>query len=483
MNSATFTAGTCFSVGLLSMLNSRIYWIVDSGASKHICTNRSLFLNLKPLQNSTVTLPNNAVVPVKHIGDVRLKQDLLLTDVLYVPDFKFNLLSISALTTDLPVVSLFHNTGFVLLDTRNSKMIGKGSRINDLYILEVEQDSVAGSINKVSAQVWHDRLGHVSLKRLQSLQNQLDFQPCNKDKPCYICPLAKQRRLSFPSNNHLASSPFDVIHCDIWGAYHVESHAGFRYFLTLVDDCTRYCWIYMMKHKSDVHCLIPRFYNMVETQFGSKVKQFRSDNARELVFADFFSKTGTLHQFSCVQCPEQNSVLERKHQHLLNVARALYFQSRVPIKFWAECVLTAAFLINRVPSPVVKHKTPYELIHNKLVDYSSLRVFGCLVFASTLSAGRTKFQPRARTCVFLGYPQGIKGYRLYDIVNKEVFVSQDVVFHETIFPFHSICSQEALVDPFVDLVLPKAHNAEIPASSLLGQSNGAPMQILLLVFQ
>ena len=99
----------------------------------------------------------------------------------------------------------------------------------------------------------------------------------------------------------------------------------------------------MMKHKYDVHMLIPRFCAMVNTQFNKVIKCFRSDNARELVFADFFAKKGTLHQFSCVETPQQNSVAERKHQHLLNVARALYFQSRIPLKFWSECVLTAVF--------------------------------------------------------------------------------------------------------------------------------------------
>ena len=109
-------------------------------------------------------------------------------------------------------------------------MICKGSRVNDLYILEVEHPFVAASANKVSTQVWHDRLGHVSFKRLQTMQSMLDFQSCNREKPCFICPLAKQLRLSFPSNNNLPSSPINVVHCDIWGAYHVVSHAGFRYF-------------------------------------------------------------------------------------------------------------------------------------------------------------------------------------------------------------------------------------------------------------
>ena len=136
------------------------------------------------------------------------------------------------------------------------------------------------------------------------------------------------------------------------------------------------------------------------------------------------------------------------------MARALYFQSRVPIHFWPECVLTATYLINRTPSPLLNNGSPYERLFDEAVAYSFLKVFGCLVFASTLKANRTKFQPRARTCVFLGYPPGVKGYRLFDIVNKEIFISRDVIFHETIFPFHSVVSQEILVDPFVDLVLP-----------------------------
>lgn len=98
------------------------------------------------------------------------------------------------------------------------------------------------------------------------------------------------------------------------------------------------------------------------------------------------------------------TLVERKHQDLLNVALALYFQSQVPIHFWSECILTATILINRTPSPLTGNKTPHELLYLKQFDYTSLMLFRCVAFALTLSAQRTKFQPRARICFFfLGY--------------------------------------------------------------------------------
>lgn len=174
---------------------------------------------------------------------------------------------------------------------------------------------------------------------------------------------------------------FDLIHCDIWGPYHVSSYTGYNYFLALVDDCSRFTWVYLSKQKSEARNVIPRFFNMISTQFNTTIKMFRSDNANELASTEFFAEKGVIHQFSCLERPQQNFVDERKHQHLLNVARSLYFQSRVPVKFWSECVLAATFLINRTPSPILRHRTPYEVLYGKPADYSMLRVFGCWAFA------------------------------------------------------------------------------------------------------
>lgn len=183
------------------------------------------------------------------------------------------------------------------------------------------------------------------------------------------------------------------------------------YGVFLVDYCTHFTWVFLLGNKSDASNVVSRFYAMVETQFQRRIKVFRTDNAKELAITDLCNTKGILHQFSCVQRPEQNSVVERKHQHLLNVARSLYFQSRVSIQFWGECVLAATFLINRSTSHWLKYRSTYELLYKTMFNYSSLKVFGCLGFASTLSAHRDKFHPRARMCVFLGYPSGINGTR------------------------------------------------------------------------
>ena len=332
---------------------------------------------MRPIQHSTVTLPNQTCIPVSFSGDVRLGSNLVLKDVLFVPQFKFNLISISSLTTTSRLIVDFFPEHFIIQEPNSKKMIGRGKKLEGLYVLDASNMNEGllnkAYVNKVSVHVWHNRLGHLSDKRLDVLKNQLnyDISKSSEATPCYICPLAKQRKLSFVSHNNMSQFPFDLIHCDILGPYNVTAHFGHRYFLTLVDDCTRFTWVFLLKQKSKVTTIIPNFFNMIATQFDKKIKEFRSDNAKELAFNDFFNDKGVMHHFSCVDRPQQNFVMERKHQHLLNVAGALYFQSPIPIQFWTECVLTAAFLVNRTPFLLLHNKTPYELLYKKNVDYSS----------------------------------------------------------------------------------------------------------------
>lgn len=120
-----------------------------------------------------------------------------------------------------------------------------------------------------------------------------------------------------------------------------------------MDDHSRATWIYLLRTKDEVIRIFPKFITQVETRYGVKVKQVRSDNAKELRFDQFYQEKGITTYHSCPETPEQNSVVERKHQHILNVARSLLFQSHVPLSLWGDCVLTVVFLINRTPSKLL----------------------------------------------------------------------------------------------------------------------------------
>lgn len=252
---------------------------------------------------------------------------------------------------------------------------------------------------------------------------------------CEICFKAKQTRSVFRDSFNKASAPFELIHCDVWGPYRTLSSCGAAYFLTVVDDYSRAVWTYLMLEKSEVQNLLRNFCAMSEKQFGKPVKCIRSDNGTEfMVLTSYLRQQGIQHQTSCVDTPQQNGRVERKHRHILNVARSLLFQAKLPVSFWGESILTASHLINRTPTPLLQGRTPYELLHGVAPSFDSLRIFGCLCYAHRRPRDKDKFGDRSRKCLFVGYPYGKKAWKLFDIDKNEFFASRDVVFLEDQFP-------------------------------------------------
>ncbi|XP_075478726.1 uncharacterized protein LOC142519566 [Primulina tabacum] len=224
------------------------------------------------------------------------------------------------------------------------------------------------------------------------------------------------------------------------GPFNTPTHHGKRFFITIVDDFTRSTWVYLMHSKLDVLPLIKRFLIFIKTQFSADVKTIRTDNAMEFCQQEcsaIFHSLGILHQRSCPYTPQQNGLVERKHRHILNIARSLMFQASFPTPYWGFCVLASVYIINRTPTPLLSNKTPFEALFGSSPSYSHLRVLGCLCYVSTLPKG-DKFAPRASACVFLGYSSNQKGYKVQDLTTKRFFVSRDIVFHEDIFPFSRV---------------------------------------------
>ncbi|XP_052730972.1 retrovirus-related Pol polyprotein from transposon TNT 1-94 isoform X1 [Vigna angularis] len=273
---------------------------------------------------------------------------------------------------------------------------------------------------------------------------------------CETCELAKHTRAFFPNSNNRSSQPFQLIHSDIWGPSTVPNISGARWFVTFIDDCTRVTWLYLLKQKSDVSTIIPIFHSMIRTQFGVNIKRFRTDNARDYfnqTISSYFQSNGIIHDSSCVYTPQQNGVAERKNGHLLNITRALLFQGNVPKKYWGEAVLTASYLINRLPSHGVSNKSPIEVLNNFFPHFKKSnglipRIFGCTAFAHVPVQARDKLDPRAVKCIFLGYSATQKGYKCYDPIIKRWYISADVTFLET-KPFFNKTNptEQCLEDP------------------------------------
>lgn len=203
-----------------------------------------------------------------------------------------------------------------------------------------------------------------------------------------------------------------------------------------------------MLEKSEVSRLLQNFCAMSLRQFDKLVKTIRTDNGTEfMVLKTYFRSQGIQIQTSCVDTPQQNGRVERKHRHILNVARACLFQARLPVSFWGQSVLTAAHLINRTPTRLLHGKSPYEVLFGSPPNYDALRVFGCLCYVHVKSRSKDKFSTRSRRCLFMGYPYGKKAWNVYDLDTNEFFISRDVTFVETEFP--GFDDQEHVSPPLV----------------------------------
>ncbi|KAJ9548782.1 LOW QUALITY PROTEIN: hypothetical protein OSB04_021325 [Centaurea solstitialis] len=437
---------------------SNLSWIIDTGASNHVTGNSNILTHVTKMLECPIGLPDGTKACASKYGRVSLGHGLELHNVLHAPQLNCNLISVSQLIDDLDCVLLFNKSMCIIQDQNLRTLIGVGDRRDGLYYFRAPTIQAMIFDGPTSMELWHKRLGHPSDKVVQSLSSSSkSFGTMNK--PCDICHQAKQTRETFHVSDSRASKCFELIHCDLWDPYHTPSSCGAKYFLTIVDDFSRAVWVFLLIDKMEVYKMFLSFFAMIDRQFSAKVQVVRSDNGTEFnCLKDYFTTNGILFQTSCVGTPQQNGRVERKHRHILNVARALRFQGNLPIDFWGECILGAGYLINRTPSSLLAFKTPYEILFGQPPSYNNLRVFGSLCYAHNQKAKSDKFDSRSRRCVFVGYPHTKKGWKLYDLDTGDHFVSRDVKFYETVFPY--VATTNELSDPTTIAIPTSASNAD-----------------------
>nr|XP_033509519.1 uncharacterized protein LOC117274358 [Nicotiana tomentosiformis] len=165
------------------------------------------------------------------------------------------------------------------------KALGIGKEHNDLYLMKKELNkefsAIAGSVLvqiQEDSTLWHMRLGHPSIIAMQHiplLRNKVDTK---LQHSCKICPLAKQNRISFQLSTSKTYQIFQLVCVDVWGPHKIPTYDRKYYFITLVDDLSRYTWFCLLQSKCEIVVVLKYFFTMVHNQFGLNVKKLRSDN-------------------------------------------------------------------------------------------------------------------------------------------------------------------------------------------------------------
>ena len=356
----------------------------------------------------------------------------ILKDVLYVPKITLNLVSVGqllesgySLSFKRGLCKIKDSQGTLLLSV---KMMNRSFNLdwNDSYM------SVNMCVNAESS-LWHKRMGHfnqIALKKMADLQMVLGL-PVIKDNEdvCEACQLGKQTKLSFPSNTYRASMKLQLVHTDVCGPMQNESVNGSKYFLLFIDDYSRFCWVYFLKTKGDVFDEFVRFKAATERETRCNLKALRSDNGGEFTsrkFEDFLAKEGIKHQQTVPYTPQQNGVSERRNRTLMEMARCLLYEKSMPLKFWAEAVNTAAYLLNRMATKILVEKTPYELWYGFKPNISHLRIFGSPCYVLKPENRRRKLDQKIDVGIFIGYSTKSKAYKVYDLKTNRVVIARDV---------------------------------------------------------
>ncbi|CAG9131792.1 unnamed protein product [Plutella xylostella] len=413
-------------------------WLVDSGASQHMCRDRNLFTTFQQtLDNKTVIVGNGEEISALGCGQVAVQVydgfgwvKTTIDNVLFVPELKTNLFSVKCATERGYVVKMDNNWCKFY---KENTVCAVASRSGDMYYMVMRYQSEIAYVTEVKCGLkeWHEKLAHQNLQYVRMVLKNNNIEVKDSDFKCENCLEGKIHRLPFSTSENKTSRSCELIHADTCGPMEVPSVGGSRYFVILKDDFSNYRSVYFVKSKDEIKKCIENFLYKAENITNNKVLCFRSDNGTEFVnreVQNLFEKRGITHQTTVPYTPEQNGKAERENRTLIESARTMLCAAGLPKKLWAEAVHTAAYVLNRTSKSNETGKTPYETWTGKQFDITGLKIFGNPVYVHVPKEKRRKWDPKGEKAVMVGYGEDVKGYRIYYSEKNIVEVKRDVVF-------------------------------------------------------
>ena len=396
----------------------------------------------------TMRVGSREFVSTKAVGVARLNfrnKFLILNNVFFIPGFRRNLISISMLHEQLFSISFINNE---IVISRNGLDICHAKPENGLYVLRPTERSLNNSeLFKVehpksnkrqkfsysdNTCLWHLRLGHINLDRINRFVKDGPLRKLNVGTLpiCESCLESKMTKRPFSAKGERYKEPLQLVHSDVCGPLIAQARGSYEYFVTFIDDYSRYSYVYLMHKKSETIGKFKEFMEKDEKQLGKSLKTLQSDRGGEYLdteFKDHLLEHGILSQLTAPGIPKQNGVAERRNRTLLDMVRSMMSYSSLPIPFLGYSLKTAVYIFNVVPSKSIQ-KTPLELWNGHKPSLRHFRIWGCL--AHVLKGKTRKLEPRTKVCMFVGYPKGTRGGLFYSPSDKKVFVSTNATFLE-----------------------------------------------------
>ncbi|KRX38752.1 Retrovirus-related Pol polyprotein from transposon TNT 1-94 [Trichinella murrelli] len=380
-------------------------WYVDSGATSHMTCNRNFFESLEQ-RKSTVYLADNTAIQTEGIGHGWL----------------------FCVTPDAQRIT---NNGYKImfqddtcLTSYQKEVVAEAKLDGSLFKLKQKhQIDTALSVHTYAClHKWHRRMGHIdpeAIRKLnrEQLANSIDIRKCDAENDCEICLTGKMTLTPFTKVANRAKKQIELIHSDICGPMPTATPSDHRYMMTLIDDYSRFTVVYLLKTKDEAVDRIKDYVATLHTKFGRNPATLRTDNGRE--------EKGIEHQFSAPYTPQQNGAAERKNRALVEMAKCMLTDAKLPERFWDETVCTAAYLQNRLPSRSIL-KTPFELGTGIKPNVDHIRIFGSKAYSYIPKQKRRKWDNKAREGVIVGYGGTTKGYRLLNPTTNETWISRSV---------------------------------------------------------
>jgi transposase InsO family protein len=282
-----------------------------------------------------------------------------------------------------------------------------------------------------------------------------------KGSKCQMCVQSKQPRKPHKTAEARNLATIDLIHSDLCEMNEILAKGGKQYFITFIDDSTRFCYVYLLKSKDKALHYFKTYKAEVENQLERKIKRLRSDRGGEYFlgdFSDFCVEHGIIHERTPTYSPQFNGVAERKNRTLTDLVNAMLKTSGLSKEWWVEAT---CLVLNKVPTKN-KEIAPFKEWEKRNLNISYLRTWGCLIKVNVPINKKHKLGPKTIDCVFLGYAFHNIGYRFLilnsgvsDMLVGTIMESRDATFFEDEFPMkatHDMSSDEPMI-PHEHLIL------------------------------